>query len=140
MAYEEFGNMGDISDPKQRAAMRKLKAAQEAQKKGETIDTLSNIGALIATMYGGPAAGSAVKGVGGVVKGLVTKDVGAGVQGAVNVMGSMGAGDNFEGLLKNLQGAKSLESAQAILKSSGVDITKLSSEQQQNIYNILGKF
>lgn len=139
MAYEEFGGTG-VTDPKQRAAMRKLKEAQAQQKKGEVIDTLSNIGALVATMYGGPAAGTAVKGVGGVVKGLATKDAGAGVQGAMNVMGSMGGNNAFEGLLKNLQGAKSLESAKAILKSSGIDVGSLTSEQQQNIFTILGKF
>lgn len=136
MAYEAFGS-GKFDQGLRKKAAKKMSGNK---KKGQVIDSVTNLAALAATAYAGPAAGMVVQGLGGVAKGVLTKDVDAGAQGAMTAMQGKAQMKGTSDLISALEGAESLETAQGLIKSSGINVSQLTGDDRNSIFKILGAF
>ena len=123
-------------------------ARLQKQRKKEKGDALGNILSLVGTVagtaFGGPAGAAIGGGLGKAVGGFVGGDkeamlegAGAAAGGAMKAKAGAGA---LKSLMTGLEGAKNLAAANALVKASKVDISKLGDEDRNKLMSLIGRF
>ena len=124
-------------------AASRLQRKRKKEKGASLGNILSLIGTVVGTKFGGPVGASIGSGLGKAVGGFVGGDKEAMVEGAgTAVTGAMkakaGAGA-LKSLMTSLEGAQSAAAANALVKASKVDISKLDDEDRNKIMALIGR-
>ena len=118
---------------------------QRKKEKGAALgNILSLVGTVAGTAFGGPAGaaiggglGKAIGGFAGGDKEAMLEGAGAAAGGAMKAKAGAGA---LKSLFAGLEGAKSLAAANALVKQSKVDISKLGDEDRNKLMSLIGRF
>tara|TARA_R100001509_G_scaffold104223_1_gene61405 strand:- start:2321 stop:2728 length:408 start_codon:yes stop_codon:yes gene_type:complete len=124
-------------------AASRLQRQQKKEKGASLGNILSLIGTVVGTKFGGPVGASIGSGLGKAVGGFVGGDKEAMVEGAGTAAGGVMKAKAKAGALKSLmtglEGAQSLAAANALVKQSKVDISKLDDENRNKIMALIGR-